>query len=189
MQLCLMLRACSRLAADFVLSGTKKMTMRQLLAVSVAISLAAALPCHAQREQTDLSVQVKHLNSILTLLVRAEVVSQRLTLDRAELQELFREREKVDADMKAALSFAFTEAQLAELETQNPELARNQRAVLSRRELHVVELRSKREIVEGNIGRVKSRIDTFIRRLDAIEQRLDILSLDTAFDDSTKEQR
>jgi hypothetical protein len=151
--------------------------MRRIASFWILAALLVSLPGHAE-EPREVSQQLARLNRILVLLVRADVISQKLTLDQMDLRELLGNREKLDVEIREAVGATFSESDLVELEELSPERARRERAAGVSREAKVTELRSRREVLENDIRLIRARIDSSIRRLEAIDKLLSVLSPD-----------
>lgn len=94
--------------------------MRRMVAVWVLAAITATVPCQAE-EPPDVSQQLAQLNRILVLMVRADVISQKLTLDQLELRELVSKRDELDSEIKEISRQNFSEAELLEMEKLAPE--------------------------------------------------------------------
>src|SRR6185295_1862440 len=119
----------------------------------------------------DPTDELARLNHLLVQLVRVEILSERLAIDREAVRELLSESHELAVAMEA--SAPFPESYLAELEERNPELARQQRVVMAGRQAKVADLRAQKETVESKIRSIKSRIEVALRTLDSINQRME----------------
>jgi len=153
--------------------------MRLLLAVSLCAAITT--PVIAQ-EVVDSQQELARLNQLLVQLVRVEILSEKLATDRAALQELLGESHELSVAIDA--SVPFPESYMAELEERDPELARQQRGVMIARQTKAADLRSQRDVVEGRIRSVKTRIDASLRSLDSINQRIEEIERDMAAEHS-----
>lgn len=102
--------------------------MRRIASLLVLVALTISLPGRAD-EQHEVSQELAELNRILVLLVRAEVISQKLMLDQMDLRGLLGDRERLDAEIREASRANFSEADLLEMEKLSPERAQHERTV------------------------------------------------------------